>query len=109
VLVDGELVATQVVSAVPTVDGVQALSLTSSASSLTVPGAATHALLTVSPHATNGLRFREDGTNPTATNGLWVGPGGAVELTNLANVRLIGSDGTTGVSTSAYVSYRHYT
>ena len=99
--------ASEVATATPVVDGFQATTISTATSLPRIPGSATHALLAVSPHAAHGIRFREDATNPTATAGLWVA-GGAVELTNLSAVRVIGTDGTTGQTTAASISYRHY-
>lgn len=93
----------EVDTAIPTVlSGFQNISVTT-AQALTVPSGASHALLTVDTGGGN-IRFREDGTNPTASIGLLVQAGAAVELTNLANVRIVSTTGTTVVN----VSYRRY-
>lgn len=90
-------------TAVPTVlSGFQTISVTT-AQALTVPTGATHALMTVDTGSGN-IRFREDGTNPTTSAGLLVQAGAAVEWTNLANIRIISTSGTTVVN----VSYRKY-
>jgi hypothetical protein len=98
-----EIPMVEVDTAIPTVlGGFQNLSVTT-AVALTVPSGATHALMTVDTGSGN-IRFREDGTNPTASVGLLVQAGNAVELTNLANVRIISTTGTTVVN----ISYRKY-
>jgi hypothetical protein len=93
----------EVDTAIPTVlSGFQNIGVTT-AQALTVPTGATHALLTVDTGGGN-IRFREDGTNPTTSIGLLVQAGAAVELTNLANIRIVSTTGTTTVN----VSYRKY-
>jgi hypothetical protein len=72
-------------------------------STLTVPGGATHALLTVDTGGGN-IRYWEDGSSPSTTAGLLVTAGGAAELTNLANVKMRATTGTVAVN----VSYRKY-
>lgn len=90
-------------TAVPTVlAGFQNISVTT-AQSLTVPTGATHALVTVDTGGGN-LRFREDATSPTTSVGLLVQAGSAAEWTNLANIRIISTSGSTVIN----VSYRKY-
>lgn len=48
--------------------GFQQLAVSTSAVALTVPSGATRALITLEP--TNGVRWRDDGTNPTASVGM---------------------------------------
>lgn len=92
------------VTAIPTVlAGQQTLGVTTTAASLTIPANATHALLTVDKGG-GDIRYWENAVAPTATTGLLVQAGDAVELTNLANVRLISTTGTVNIN----VSYRRY-
>jgi hypothetical protein len=88
----------QAVTAKPSVVGFENNSVNATtAESLnggSIPSGATHALLAVDTGG-GDLRFREDATNPTASVGLLVPAGQAVELTNLANVRVISTTGTT--------------
>lgn len=95
-----------VATAVPTVvAGNQSISVTSTAgSSLTVPAGATHAVMTVDTGG-GDIRYWEDGTTPASGSvGLLAPAGTAVELTNLAGVRLRASTGTVPVN----ISYRRY-
>jgi hypothetical protein len=97
--------AAAVASKVPTVlTGNQTLSVgTGSDTNLTVPSGATHALMTVDTGGGN-IRFWEDGSSPSATAGLLVEAGNAVEFTNLANLKMRATTGTVAVK----VSYRKY-
>ena len=95
--------ANLVITMTPTIlSGNQTSSITT-ASSISVPTGATHALMTVDEGGGN-IRYWEDGTAPTTSAGLLVPAGGAAELTNLANVKLISTSGTTVVN----ISYRKY-
>lgn len=69
---------------------------------LTVPSGATHALLTIS---TNDVNFTEDGSSPSATNGLRLPAGFVGELALPAPLKF------TRVTADAVlnVSYRKYT
>lgn len=89
----------------PTVTGKETIAAvgTGADSTLTAPAGSTHALLTVDAGG-GGIRYWEDGTSPSPTAGLYVPPGGAAELTNLANVRMRATTGTVAVN----VSYRKY-
>lgn len=90
-------------TAPPTVAGFENLSVSSTAKLLTVPDGATHALVTVEKGG-GDIRFREDGEDPTASVGLLVQAGAAVEFTNLEDIRLIATAGTVKVN----ISYRRY-
>ena len=80
--------ANMVITMIPTiVSGNLTYSVTTS-SPITVPSGATHALLTVDIGG-GDIRYWEDGSTPTTSAGLLVPAGGAAELTNLSNVRLI--------------------
>ena len=95
--------ANHVVTMIPTIlSGNQTASVTT-ASPLSVPAGATHALMTVDTGG-GDIRYWEDGTTPTTSAGLLVPAGGAAELTNLASVKLISTSGTTVVN----ISYRKY-
>lgn len=86
------------------VTGNQTISVgTAADSSLTVPAGATHALITVDAGG-GDLRYWEDGSSPSTTQGLLVQAGGAAELTNLSLVRMRATTGTAAVN----VSYRRY-
>lgn len=85
------------------VGGNQTLTVSTGVVSLTVPGTATHALITCEG---GDVRFWEDGTNPTATQGLLLLTGNAVELSNLANLRFIKKTGQADATLN--VSYRKY-
>jgi hypothetical protein len=92
-------------SMIPTVvAGNQTLSVgTGSDTTLTVPSGATHALITVDSGGGN-IRFWEDGTSPSTTNGLLISAGSAAELTNLSNIKMRATTGTVAVN----ISYRRY-
>lgn len=95
--------ANHVVTMIPIVlSGNQTASITT-ASGITVPSGATHGLMTVDEGG-GDIRYWEDGTNPTTSQGLLVPAGQAAELTNLANVKLISTSGTAVVN----ISYRKY-
>lgn len=96
-----------VATAIPTVVGKQVLDLTDGVVKQLDVGVsgegdgASHALATV----TGGtVRFWEDGTNPTASEGLLLADGQSVEFTNLADVRLIEASEAPVMS----ISYRRY-
>jgi hypothetical protein len=78
---------------------------TASAGSLTVPTNATHALAVIDTGGSvTGIRFREDATNPTASVGLYIAAGNAVEWSNLADIRII----ALGATATVQISYRRY-
>lgn len=67
--------------------GFQQITTGASASALTVPGGATYALV----QADAAIRYRDDGTNPTATVGILISAAGVLFYTgSLAAFRLIG-------------------
>jgi hypothetical protein len=78
------------------------LAVSTSVVTLTVPSGATHALITVS---TNDVNFTEDGSTPSATNGLRLPAGFVGELSLPQALKFI------RVSADAVlnVSYRKYT
>ena len=91
-------------SAIPVVTGTQVgVGVTTAQALPSIPANSTHALMTVDTGGGN-IRFREDASNPTTSNGLLVQAGSAVELTNLADVRIIATTGTVNVN----ISYRRY-
>jgi len=95
----------EVATMIPTVvAGNETLAVgTGSDTALTVPSGATHALVTVDDDG-GGIRYWEDGTSPTSSEGLLIPAGGAAELTNLADVLMRATTGTVAVN----VSYRKY-
>lgn len=93
----------EVVTAIPDVVGFQNPSVTTAVALPSIPSGATHAVMTVDTGGGN-IRFREDATNPTASVGMLVQAGAAVEFTNLADVRIISTTGTTVVN----ITYRRY-
>ena len=102
-LASKKIPANMVITMIPTiVSGNLTYSVTTS-SPITVPSGATHALLTVDIGG-GDIRYWEDGSTPTTSAGLLVPAGGAAELTNLSNVRLISTAGTTAVN----ISFRKY-
>ena len=95
--------ANMVVTMAPIIlTGNQSAAITT-ASGLTVPSGATHALMTVDTGG-GDIRYWEDGSTPTTASGLLVPAGGAAELTNLANVKVVSTSGTAPIN----VSYRKY-
>jgi hypothetical protein len=93
---------TEAASAIPTVLACVNQSVTTAAALSEIPEGATHALVAVDPGA--DIRFRDDGEDPTTTVGLYVLEGGAVELTNLADIRVVSAEGTAKIN----ISYRKY-
>jgi hypothetical protein len=94
----------RVLTQIPIVTNKETISVgTGSDSTLAPTGGATHGLMTVDPGG-GGIRYWEDGASPSSTVGLYVAPGGAAELTNLANVRMRSTTGTVAVN----ISYRKY-
>lgn len=75
----------------------------SSVTTLTVPGTATHCWVSVDPSA-NTVRFTRDGTAPTTSVGHALVAGDNVELDNLSNLRFIATTGTSTIQ----VSYHRY-
>lgn len=94
-----------VATAPPTVmSGQQTLSVTTTADvTLTVPTNATHALMTVDTGG-GDIRYWENNTSPSSTQGLLVTAGSAAELVNLSQVRMRSTSGTVAVN----ISYRRY-
>jgi hypothetical protein len=90
------------VTAVPTVVGVDTMDVTGS-TTLTVPSGATHALACVDVGG-GDIRFWEDGSVPSATEGLLIQAGETAELTNLSDITMFPSAGTVTVN----ISYRRY-
>lgn len=86
-----------------TIAGNQTLTVSTSVITLTVPGTATHAFITVEA---GDIRYWEDGSNPSATTGLYLPAGGSAELTNLANLKFIKASGQPDAAIN--VSYRKY-
>lgn len=72
--------------------------------SLTVPGGATHALVTCDPASPANIRWTWGGSNPSATVGHVLQPGDTYEFDNLSTLLLYAE--ASGVI--AQVSYRHY-
>lgn len=90
-------------TAVPDAVGFQNAAVTTVVALPSIPSNATHALMTVDVGG-GDIRFREDASNPTTAVGLLVQAGNAVEFTNLADVRVVSTSGTTNVN----ISYRRY-
>lgn len=77
------------------------LTVSTSVVTLTVPPGATHALVTVE---TNDVRFTEDGSSPSATNGLYLPAGFLGELALPAALKFIRVSADAKIN----VSYRKY-
>ncbi len=88
--------------------GFETLSITSTATSLTsVPTAANSALIQIQSNiTTDAIRYREDGTAPTATVGKFKGNGDEFEVISnesLKQIKIIqGTSGTTQLNISYY-------
>lgn len=81
--------------------GYQQLTVSTTAVVLTVPAGAKRALITLEP--TNGVRWRDDGTAPTATVGMPIAGGGTLEFEGkLEAVRLIRSGAADAVANVNY-------
>ena len=80
--------ANMVITMIPTMLSGNLTYSVTTALPITVPGGATHALLTVDIGG-GDIRYWEDGSTPTTSAGLLVPAGGAAELTNLSNVKFI--------------------
>lgn len=93
---------TEAASAIPTILACKAQSVTTAAALSEIPEGATHALIVVDPES--AIRFRDDGENPTAEAGLYVGEQAAMEVTNLADIRVVSVTGTAKIN----ISYRKY-
>lgn len=71
---------------------------------LAIPGGATYVVLTPE---TSGLRWRDDGTNPTATVGMPVAAGGTLTYDgDLTKLKVVSQSGTSTVNIAYYVA-RH--
>lgn len=92
-------------SPVPVSPGQYALAVTSTSGSttLTVPGTATFALITVDLGA-GDVRWTRDGTTPTATIGHLLQAGDTFEFDNLGAIKMF----ATSSGTTVQVSYHHY-
>jgi hypothetical protein len=86
------------------VAGNQSLTISTTSTALTVPGTATHALISVDA---GDVRFWEDGTAPTSTTGILLVAGSVIELTVSANTKFIKASGSPA-DASLNVSYRKY-
>jgi hypothetical protein len=80
-----------------------ALSITTTASALTVPSSATHALISVDTGAGN-IRWKNDGGTATTTSGHLLQAGDAAELDNISSLSLAATTGTVVIQ----VSYQKY-
>jgi hypothetical protein len=80
-----------------------ALSITTTASALTVPSGATHALISVDTGAGN-IRWKNDGGTSTTTSGHLLQAGDAAELDNISSLSLAATTGTVVIQ----VSYQKY-
>ena len=83
--------------------GQYAVSVGTTAVSLTVPATATHALVSVDVGA-NTIRWTRDGTSPTTAVGHALQAGDMIEVENLSNFKMISTTGTSTVQ----VSYHRY-
>lgn len=80
--------------------GYQKLTVDDSVDSLTVPAGATHAIVACE---TAKVRWRDDGSNPTATDGMPLEAGDVVEFTTtLSTLRFLRA---TGTSATLHISY----
>lgn len=86
----------------PMVGGYQQLTVSTSAVALTVPAGALYAVAIL--EITNGIRYRDDGTNPTATVGMPIAGGGWFPICalQLAPMRLIRSGAADAVVNISY-------
>ena len=69
--------------------GYQQITSLSSATSLTVPTGATWAIVECDSVAAQGVRWRDDGTAPTATVGMELLPGASFSPSNITAVEFI--------------------
>jgi hypothetical protein len=83
--------------------GQYALSITTTASALTVPSTATHALISVDTGAGN-IRWKNDGGTATTTSGHLLQAGDAMEIDNISALSLASTTGTVVIQ----VSYSKY-
>ena len=90
----------EVVLTGPTPLGYQQITSLASATSLTVPAGAVSAIIYVE---TAGVRWRDDGTAPTATVGMLLSAGQAFQYAaNLAAIQFIAQSGSPVVNVSYY-------
>jgi hypothetical protein len=83
--------------------GQYALSITTTASALTVPSGATHALISVDTGG-NNIRWKNDGGSATTASGHLLQAGDAMEIDNLSAVSLASTSSTVVIQ----VSYHKY-
>jgi hypothetical protein len=83
--------------------GQYALSITTTASALTVPSGATHALISVDTGAGN-IRWKNDSGTASTSSGHLLQAGDAMEIDNLSAVSLASTTGTVVIQ----VSYAKY-
>lgn len=82
----------------------QQMAVTVAANLASVPAGATYAVISVEG---NAIRYRDDGTDPTATVGMPVAVGGTVTYDGaLARLRLVAQAGTATVNVSYYAKRR---
>lgn len=88
------------ISEVVTAKGFQQITSLSAAASLTVPAGATTAVI----HAeSQDVRWRDDGTNPTASVGMVITAGTSISYSgNLAAIRLIETTASAKLNVSYY-------
>ena len=79
--------------------GQYALSITTTASALTVPSGATHALISVDTGAGN-IRWKNDGGTATTTSGHLLQAGDAMEADNISALSLASTTGTVVIQAS---------
>ena len=86
----------------PMVGGYQQLTVSTSAVALTVPAGALYAVAIL--EITNGIRYRDDGTNPTSAVGMPIAGGGWFPICalQLAPMRLIRSGAADAVVNISY-------
>ena len=87
----------------PISGGQYALSITTTASALTVPSGATHAFISVDTGAGN-IRWKRDGGTASTSSGHLLQAGDAMEIDNLSAVSLASTTGTVVIQ----VSYHKY-
>lgn len=79
-------------------------SVTAAAALSTIPVGATYAVLV--PES-NAIRYRDDGTNPTAAIGMPVAAGASITYDgNLAAVKVISQSGTASLNIAYYAARR---
>lgn len=84
------------------VAGFQQLTVSTAALALTIPTGTLFIVLILDP--TNGLRYRDDGTDPTATVGMPIAGGGVayVDAPSISKLKLIRSGASDAIVNATY-------